>query len=176
MAKIDIKIKMPSDAELAKMFGGVHQLDRYRVGDQVVRAGASPIVKRARSLAPRSTQESRNKRSRNQQASADWNYPLWKTIKMVVRKYQRGNAGAVVGPEWPKGNTAYFNTSPRGRVRKLWGKNPSVFSGANLSTIAPQIRNWIVKAFDETKPQQLSAMKEKLKAVMDTIWKAGNRG
>ena len=166
--KLDLQMKMPRDAELQKMFGGVAQLNRYEVGDKVVRAGAASIVTRARALAPRSTQESREKRSKNQKASADWNYPLWKTIKMVVRKYQRGNAGAIVGPEWPKGNKAYFNTSPQGRKQVLWGK----VTGRTI----PQIRNWIVKAFDETRPQQLAAMKNKLRTLMDSIWKESNRG
>ena len=166
--KLDLQMKMPTDAELQKMFGGVAQLNRYEVGDKVVRAGAASIVTRARALAPRSTQESREKRSKNQKASADWNYPLWKTIKMVVRKYQRGNAGAIVGPEWPKGNKAYFNTSPHGRKQVLWGK----VTGRTI----PQIRNWIVKAFDETRPQQLAAMKNKLRTLMDSIWRESNRG
>jgi hypothetical protein len=162
--KLDVKINLPSDAELKRMFDAVPVLERYSVSDKVVRAGAKHIVNRARQLAPRSTQVDREKRSKSQRASADWNYPLWKTIKLVVRKYARAAGVGVVGPEWPKGNKAYFNTSPRGRQQVLWGKR----TGRTI----PQIRNWIVQAFDETKQKQLASMKSKLKELMDDIWRS----
>jgi hypothetical protein len=126
------------------------------VQSQVVRAGAKPIVKRARQLAPRSTnapagpyrdrRSNRDKRSKKQRGEADWDYPLWKTIKQVVRKGKFASL-AVIGPEWPKGNKEHFNTSPGGRRQVLWG--------THTGKIVPQIRNWIVQAFDETRPQQL---------------------
>lgn len=162
--KLDVKMDLPIDAELKRMFDAVPQLERYRVSDQVVRAGARPIVKRARQLAPRSTAESRAKRSSNQRQSADWDYPLWKTIKLVVRKYARAAGVGVVGPEWPKGNKAYFNTSPSGRRQVLWGRP--------TGRVVPPIRNWIVQAFDETRNEQLGLMKAKLKSLMDDIWRA----
>lgn len=161
--KLDIKIEMPNDAELNRMFDAVPQLERYRVLDQVVRAGAIPVRKRARQLAPRSTKADRDKRSKNQRSEADWDYPLWKTVKYVVRKYGKRIGIAVVGPEWPGGNKAYFNTSPSGREQVLWGRR----TGRTI----PQIRNWIVQAFDETKPQQLAAMKAKLRTLLDRILK-----
>lgn len=157
--------KLPSDAQLRAMFDAVPILERHQVADKTVRAGAKPVVTRARQLSPRSSKTgSAKKRSKAQQASADWNTPLYKTIKQVVRKYS-ANAFAVVGPKWPEGNKAYFNTSPGGRKQVLWGKPTG-------KTIAA-IRNWIVQAFDETKPQQLSAMKTKLRALMDEVWSRG---
>lgn len=156
---------LPSDAEIAQMFDAVPILERHGVADKTLRAGAAPVVQRARRLAPRSNQDDRDKRSAKQKASADWNFPLWKTIKQVVRKYD-ADGFAVVGPEYPKGNKAYFNTSPDGRIRKLWGHLPK-----SLSVIVPQIRNWIVRAFDETREAQLGAMKKKLQSLMDDIWR-----
>lgn len=172
MAKLDIKIDLPSDAELKRMFDAVPILERYKVSDKVVRAAAKPVVKRARQLAPRSTPEARAKRSKKQRESAEWDYPLWKTIAVVVRKYQQARGTAIVGPRWPTGNKAYFNTSPKGRRRVLWGRNVSVFIGSKLSPIAPQIRNWIVQAYDETRTEQLAIMKTKLKELMDEIWRS----
>lgn len=156
---IDIKFKLPTDKELDRMFDAVPFLERYRVGDQVVRAGARPIVQRARQLAPRSTKAMRDKRSKSQQQKANWNIRLYRTIAFVVRKYGRGSATSVIGPKWPDGNKAYFNTSPRGRKQVLWGRVTGV--------TRPQIRNWIVQAFDETRPQQLAAMRKKLKQLID---------
>lgn len=165
MAKngIDLKLKLPTDAELEKMFAAVPVLERAQVAFHVLKAGSAPIVKRARQLTPRSTQESRAKRSASQRKKADWDYPLWKTIKVVVRDGRRASGIAVIGPEWPKGNKAYFNTSPKGRRQVLWGKV--------TGRVIPQIRNWIVQAFDETRSQQLLAMKVKLKLLMDQIWR-----
>lgn len=162
---IDLKLKLPTDAELKKMFDAVPILQRHRVSDQVVRAGARPIVTAARRLAPRSTEADRAKRSESQREKADWNYPLWKTIKQVVRKGRNAGAISIVGPEWPKGNKVYFNTSPAGRRQVLWGKR--------TGRVVPQIRNWIVLAFEQTQTQQLSAMKKKLLQLMDGIWKRG---
>ena len=166
---LDIHFKLPSDAELAAMFDMVPMLQKYNVGDKVIRAGAKPVVARARALAPKSSATgSTKKRSKKQQADADWNFPLWKSINYVVRKYQKHTEG-VIGPEYPKGNDAYFNTSPKGRVRKLWGKVPGPDS--KLSAIAPQVRNWIAQAFDETKSQQVEVMKSKLTVLLDEMFK-----
>lgn len=160
--KLEVRINLPTDAELDKMFNAVPMLDRFKVGDQVIRAGTDPIVKRARELAPRDRSGHGKKRSKNQRAAANWEYPLWKTIKRVVRKYQKGTTG-VVGPEWPLGNKAYFDTSPNGRRVFYWGKA--------TGKVKAQVRNWIVQAFDETKTQQLAVMKAKLKAVMEQVWR-----
>ena len=180
---IDIKHNLPSDSELARMFDAVPILDRHKVADKVLKAGAKPVVKRARQLAPRSTQADRDKRSDSQRGAADWDYPLWKTIDHVVRKYRTGGFAAI-GPRWPKGNKAYFNTSPRGNKGSLWGTSGKQYrrrSSRSASTYsdytAPaakrrvQIRNWIVQAFDEIKGQQLGAMKAKLKTVTNEIWR-----
>lgn len=160
--KLEVRIKLPTDAELNKMFDGVAVLDRFQVGDKVIKAAVEPIVKRARELAPRDRAGHGKKRSKNQKAAANWEYPLWKTIKRVVRKYQKGTLG-VVGPEWPLGNKAYFNTSPNGRRVFYWGKS--------AGKVAPTIRNWIVDAFEQTRSQQLSIMKTKLKSLMDQVWR-----
>lgn len=154
---------LPTDQEIERMFNAVPVLERHKVADKTVRAGATPIVKRARQLAPRSSKTgTADKRSRNQQAQADWSTPLWKTIAMVVRKYS-SNAAAIIGPRWPDGNKAYFNTSPAGRRKWLWGRD--------TGQIVPQVRNWIVQAFDETRAEQLAAMKRKLKSLMDEVWR-----
>ncbi len=161
--KLDVKMQLPTDAELERMFNMVPKLERWQVGDAVIKAGTQPIVTRARALAPRSSKTgSAKKRSKNQVNSANWNIPLWKTIKRVVRKYQNGTLG-VVGPEWPAGNKAYFNTSPKGRRQVLWGKR--------TGKVVAQIRNWIVQAFDETRSEQLSNMKATLSTKIDQVMK-----
>lgn len=185
---IDLRFDLPTDKELDAMFDAVPVLERHRVADQVVRAGARPIITRARQLAPRSSRTgSKKKWSANMYAGTAKSgsrsaseKPLWKTIKQVVRKGKRAGAISVVGPEWPEGNKAYFNTSPNGNVGRHWGiegqkypKKNGGFHTAGPAKARPQIRNWIVQAFDETKPQQLDAMKKKLQKLMDKVWKRG---
>lgn len=158
---IDIKMDLPSDAELRRMFDMVPKLEAFKVLDKAVDAASKPVVKRARELAPRGTEVDRSKRSKGQRSKADWNYPLWKTIKRVIRKYQNRYGMAVVGPEWPKGNKAYFFTSPKGRRIWYWGKNSGKTKVAT--------RNWIVQAFDETRTAQLDAMKASVAKSMDEV-------
>lgn len=153
---------MPTDAELKKMFDAIPILDRHRVHDRVLTAGAKPVVTRARQLTPRGNGEDRNKRSQSQKASANWDIPLHTTIARVIRKYSKFGM-AIIGPKWPDGNKAYFNTSPKGRTQWFWGKP--------TGRTVPMVSNWIKQAFDETRPQQLAAMKAKLRQVMDEIWK-----
>lgn len=161
MNNVDFKMDLPSDAELARMFDMVPKLEQYKVIDKAVTAAAAPVVKRARELAPRGTEADRKKRSRRQAERADWNYPLWKTIKRVIRKYANRYGLAVIGPEWPKGNKAYFFTSPKGRRIWYWGKD----AGKTKATV----RNWIVQAFDETKNEQLAAMKTSVQKSLDEV-------
>lgn len=167
---VDLKFDMPTDAELKQMFDMVPKLNHYKVSDQVLRAGSMPIVRKAREKAPRGDIPkagqkvgSSKKRSKKQRGEAKWDTPLHTTIDHVVRKYQAGGV-AVIGPRWPEGNKAYFNTSPKGRREFLWG----MMTGR----VVPQIRNWIVQAFDETQPEQLSAMKSKLATVIDRMFRS----
>lgn len=157
---ISFKSNLPSDAEIVNLFGTVNTFERFKVGDKVVNAGTNPILKRAKELAPRDITGNGKKRSKKQQAKANWNIPLWKTIK---KKISKGNVKTVgiVGPKWPEGNKAYFDTSPNGRRVFYWGKD------AGKTKV--QIRNWIVQAADETRPAQLDAMKNKLTEVMGDV-------
>jgi len=153
---------LPTDAEINAMFDAVPILEKHKVTDKVLTAMVRPIVKRARQKAPRQTETQRDKRGKNQEGQADWRTPLWKTITRVVRKYDRGRGFAMVGPSWPKGNKAYFNTSPTGRRQVFWGLR----TGKTVATV----HDWITEAGDETRGQQKAAAKAKLKELMREIW------
>lgn len=178
MSAMHFDFQLPTDQEIEEMFNVAAKLDRYQVADQVVRAAAAPVLARARELCPRSDNTgTARKRSAKQRASADWDTPLWKTIKLVVRKYAYSGF-AVIGPSWPKGNKAYFNTSPKGNKGHLWGYEgksyPRKDGGNHIAGQAKpraQIRNWIVQAFDETKPQQIEATKTKLRELCDKMFR-----
>lgn len=155
---LTLEFQLPTDAELDRMFDMAAKMNRHKLTDQVVDAGSAPVLARARELAPRSSVTGTARlRSKKQRQEADWAYPLWKTIKRVIRKYEYTGI-AIIGPSWPKGNKAYLNTSPKGRRQVLWGNR--------TGRVVPQIRNWIVQAFDETKSEQLTAMKAKATSVI----------
>jgi len=164
MAKnaLSIKMKLPTDKELVTMFGNVDTLQRYKALDNATRAAGKVVEKRARALSPRSKESDRKKRSAKQRASADWeSVPLHTTIKSVVRGYEVRST-TFIGPTFPHGNKAYFN-QPTERQRKhvLWGKDTGRMYIA--------ARNWMVQAFEETKEQQLSAMKTAIQAILDKV-------
>lgn len=168
MASVKLKNNLPTDRALKRIFDAVPILERHEVSDKTVAVAAKIVVARAKQLTPRGNEEDRRKRSASQRSKADWNYPLWKTTAYVTRKYGNAAGLAVIGTRWPKGNKAYFFTSPKGRRQVLWGRR--------TGRVIAQVRNWIVQAFDETKSAQISAMKNKLKELMDDIWRRSSRG
>jgi hypothetical protein len=167
MAKnaLTMSMKLPTDKELDRMLADAEFLRAFKVQAEAVEAASLVVRNRARQLAPRSKPQDRVRRSRKQKAEADWeSVPLNTTIDFVVRDYKKGSTG-IIGPAYPHGNKAYFN-QPRAGQRKqvLWGK---------MTRLKPYIaaRNWIVQAFEETKSQQLSAMKTALRDAIDRLMK-----
>jgi hypothetical protein len=176
MARFDIKIQLPSDADMKRMFDAVPALERYRVADQVVAAGARPITRRARQLMPRSKASDRAKWSKERrEGKGRWagldKTALWKTVKLVVRKGERGGAVAVTGPEFTgsggAGQKVYLVAEHKQRGRRM------IFWGRDGGRTKLKVRNVMVQAAGETKGEQLTAMKAKLTTLMDQVWKHG---
>lgn len=163
---IDIRMeRMPDEAQLKALFDVTPKLKQYQVLDTVLASGAAPIIKKAIQLTPKSSETgTADKRSAKQKAAANWQIPLWKTIAKVTRKYGAKFGIVVIGPKWPEGNKAYFNTSPKGRRVWYWGKD----SGKTKS----QVRNWIVQAADETLSEQDKAMEKTIKRLVRKMMKA----
>lgn len=162
--------RLPTDKELNKLFDAVPVLNRHQVADKTVRAGVKPITTRARQLIPRSSESDRAKRSTKQrQSSPGLDYPLWKTVKAVVRKGNSAGAIAVTGPEFKgsmsAGQKIYLIAEHKKKGRRVfyWGKD------ANRTKL--KIRNVMLQAADETRPQQLANMKSVLKRELDRIWR-----
>lgn len=128
--------------------------------DKAVGAAAKSVARRAVTLAPDSRKnpkgDSRKKQSKK--SKGIWTAKLKQTVRQKVIKYESG-AWAIVGPKSPQGNMAHF-MQEKPRVHVLWGKASAVKHFRDT-------RNWIVKAFDETKSEQLSAMEASLKNSID---------
>jgi len=156
---ISVKTNFATNAEIAQMFGTIEVFRQYQVGDRVVTAGSSVVLKRAKELAPRDEDGHGKKRSAKQKAKANWNIPLHTTIRRKVKRTDTG-AYAIIGPAHPTGNKAQFDSPEKGRAVFYWGKDQGRIR---------QVRNWIVQAADETRSEQLSAMQAKLKEAMDEV-------
>lgn len=163
MSKLEFKSDLPSDAELAAMFDMVPKLNRYQVGDKVTRAAGKIVLDRVKQLTPRSANTgTAKKRSGTQRSGADWAPPLWKGMSMAVRKYAT-STWAWVGPRWRDGQKIYFIAEWKKQTRRqvLWGKV--------TGKVVRKMRNFVVQAFDETKSQQLAAMKATLTTEIDKV-------
>lgn len=163
MSKLEFKSDLPSDAELEAQWNMIPKLDRFAVGDKVTRAAGKIVLDRVKQLTPRSSQTgTAKKRAKTQRDGADWAPPLWKGMSMAVRKYAT-STWAWVGPRWRDGQKIYFIGEWKRQTRRqvLWGKV--------TGKVVRKLRNWIVQAFDETKSQQLSAMKSTLTTEIDKV-------
>jgi hypothetical protein len=159
---VEIKIDITGEKEVMDLLDRLPKLVVLSGGpmDRAVTAAAKIVAKRAKQLAPDSKKnpkgDSRKKQSKKSRAG--WPKKLREQIRHRILKYDTGT-WAVVGPKNPEGNMAHFmQEKPRRHV--LWGSRTAVAQYKADET-------WIVKAFDETKSEQLSAVKTSLKADID---------
>lgn len=167
---MSLTMKLPSDAELRKMFDAVPALEKHKVADQVVRAGIKPITARACAIIPRSRATDRAKRSAKQRRSnPGLDSPLWKTIKHVVRLNKNASATAISGAEFTgaggPGQKIYLIAQHKKNERRMF------FWGRDGNRTKLKIRNVMVQAAEETRAEQLSEMKAVLKTKLDEVWR-----
>lgn len=165
-----VTTNLPSDAQMRKMFDAVPALEKHSVADSVVRAGVKPITKRAREIIPRSKASDRAKRSAKQRReNPGLDDPLWKTIKHVVRKGGNASAVAVSGAEFTgtagPGQKIYLIAEHKQKGRRVY------FWGKNAGQTRLKLRNVMVQAAEETRGQQLTAMKAELVKKMNEVWR-----
>ena len=163
-----VKIDVSGLAETLREFEQLAEGMKFKVLDKGIRKASQAVVRRAKALAPKSSETgTAKKRSKKQATKADWATPLHTTITYKLRQYQNKSLG-VAGPSWPKGNKAQFNWGKNvvesGRQHFYWGRGPGRYK-------APE--NWMRRALDETRSEQLAAIRE---AVQEAIREAGNGG
>lgn len=164
MSNFEVKV------DLGGMNSLVHLLEKLPVLvvmeggplDRAVTAASKVVLARAREIVPDSSQtKSRDKQSST--SKTKWPKRLKNTLRAKLIKYKDGS-WIVVGPRSKEGNMSHFmQEKPRKHV--LWGK----------STLIKRYRierNWITKAFDETRGQQLAAAEASLKSDIDAQMKA----
>lgn len=153
----DVRVEITGDKEVLAL---LDRLPKLVVGaggplDRAVSAACRIVAKRARALAPNSKTnpkgDSRKKQSKKSRKG--WPKKLKDTIRQKVIKYDYTTWG-VVGPKNPEGNMAHFmQQKPRRHV--LWGSATAVQQYRDT-------RDWMNKAFDETKNEQMAAVKASL--------------
>ena len=158
--KVSLSIK--GDKELEQLLAQLPILVVSSGGptDKSMRKAGAIVRTRAKQLAPRSNKNP-NGNSRDKQsakARRTWSRKLSETIRSKVVKYPTTSV-AIVGPKSPEGNMANFmQEKPRRLV--LWGK-------ATMTKPYRIARNWITQAFDETKSQQDTAIRQVLRQEID---------
>jgi hypothetical protein len=157
-----VKVELKGDQEILDLLDRLPKLVVAAGGpmDRAVTKAANIVSKHSKPKAPDSRKNPKGdpREKQSKKSKGIWKKKLNTTIRHRVIKYDTG-VWAVVGPKNPEGNIAHFmQEKPRRMV--LWGK-------ATMIQKYRDDRNWITKSFDETKSEQLSAMKESLKADID---------
>ena len=161
MAKNKATLTLDGADEIVAMLDSLPKLIVAQGGpvDRAVSAGSKPIAARARQLAPDSSKtNSRDKQSKK--VKGIWTGKLKQLIRVKLVRYQT-STWSVVGPKSKEGNMSHFQQeTPRRLV--LWGKATRV----QQYRIA---RNWTVQAFDETRGEQLQAMKDSIQKDIEQL-------
>lgn len=162
---VRVELDMRGDRELLNLLERLPKLVVAAGGptDRAVRAGANVVAKRARQLAP-SSKKTGTRRLQSLKSRKIWSETLREQIKVKLVKYPNSSY-AVIGPKSPQGNMSYF-VSGKERRHVLWGKATAV-------AMYRYKRNWMLQASDETKSQQLSAMRKSLTKDIDAQMKGG---
>jgi hypothetical protein len=157
MAKITITTK--GDRELLALLDKLPKLVVAAGGptDRAVRAGATVVLRRARSLVPQS-KKTGSRKKQSWASYAKWQNFLSEQLKVKSVRFPTSSF-AVVGPKSPEGNMANFvQGKPRRHV--LWGKSTHV-------AMYRYQRNWMLQASDESRSESLAAMKASVTADID---------
>lgn len=157
-----VKVEIKGDKEILDLLDRLPKLAVSAGGpiDRAVTRAAKIVARRARQLSPDSKKNSKgNPRDKQSKKSkAGWPEKLKTTIRHRVIRYDTGT-WAVVGPKNPEGNAAHF-MQEKSRPHVLWGRASAIKRYRDE-------RNWIIRSFDETKSEQLSAVKASLTADID---------
>lgn len=158
-----IKIDIRGDDKLMQLLDSLPKLVVSPGGplDKAIKSAAKIVESRAKTLAPDSRATgSREKQSKK--SKAIWTGKLNRLVRSKILKYPTAT-WAVVGPRSPEGNMASF-MQEKPRVHVLWGKASSL----KRYRIT---RDWISRAYDETRSEQLSAIEASLRQSIDANMK-----
>ncbi len=163
---VSVQIEIPNMEDLLRKLNALPSLvvGKDSIMENAVFEASKVVLARAIELAPDSKKNPKgdSRRLQSKKSRGIWTAKLRDTVRQKTINYKT-MAWAVVGPKHPEGNMAHFmQEKPRRHV--LWGKASAVKSFRDT-------RNWITRAFDETKSQQMSAIETSLRADIDKVMK-----
>jgi len=154
---IEIRIDKKSSDRLNKLLGTVPDEVAFAVYDKALPAAGRVVQKRAKENAPRSARNAKGGREKmSKKSQAAWtSIPLADLIIVkIIGKGKKAGAPpmALVGPKYPEGNKGNFVHPMKQTTKRqvLWGK-------ATMVGRQPKDNDFLKRAGDETRPQQISA-------------------
>jgi hypothetical protein len=154
------------EAQIEKLLK-IPLLMRLGPAERVLKAMAKPVIERAKSIAPSSKRSgTRKKMGKNVTdkfvgKAANTVDDSGKHIGMKYIKTERGGL-MIVGGKYPRANKQNYEAGDKRKI-VYWGKKTSKIKRINPS------ERFMQKAFDETKPQQITAGNEQLTKEMKEL-------
>jgi hypothetical protein len=155
-----ISVDVDGMEEVLAMLNRVDSNVMFKVTDKAMRKANKIVERRAKQLAPRSSVTgSAKKRAKRQSESADFDYPLHKSITSRVWKHENGAVG-VIGPGWPRGNKAFFNSARKGRRVFYWGKPQGT---------TYRQEDWLKRSLDETSREVEQTLVDEIRDAINEV-------
>jgi ribosomal protein L18 len=162
-----LQITVNGDAEVIALLDKLPKLLVLSGGpaDRAMKAATTVLQDRAIAIAPDS-RSTGSRKKQSKKSKAIWKGKLNQKIRKKLIRHQSGVYG-LVGPKSPEGNMANFVSGKQRRL-VLWGKSTRV-------VVYRYQRNWMLQAFDESRDQQLTAMRRTLKTELDQQWRGSHK-
>jgi hypothetical protein len=181
---MSLKIELKFDESQLKQLEKIPIHVRINAADDCLEAMSKEVLRKAYAYAPRSVSTgTRLKWSKKYSTSAKWRVNSGEHLGSKIKKNNKG-ALAYIGAKYPKGNKQQFS-APKAEQRGhyLWGKPGQTIvttsrSGKQYTYVRktegqmlkfPASQRFIQRAFDETKPQQLSAFYKALEKSLQEL-------
>lgn len=149
-----IKVSVKRDIErINRVLDQLPQQMQFAAHDKALPAAGRVVAERAKENAPRSSQNAKGGREKmSAKAKATWSpEPLADMIEVKpIKATKHQDPFVLVGPKFPEGNKANFVHPMKSTTKQqvLWGRRVGNVSKDN---------DFLKRAADETKPQQLRA-------------------
>jgi len=152
-----IKISVKQDiARVNRVLNEIPQQMQFAAHDKALPAAGRVVAQRARENVPRSSSTGTRKKM-SQKARAAWSpEPLADMIEVKrVKNRKQFDPYVLVGPRFPEGNKANF-------IHPMVSQTKEQVNWGNRAGIARKEQDFLKRAADETKPQQLRAFLQAL--------------
>ena len=154
---VKVEVDRKQFARINRILNMVPDAVAFKVYDKCLKPAGEVVKQRAEELAPRSSATNGRKKMSNKSKAIWSSTPLAKLLGVKVLRGKRkggSNPYALVGPKYPDGNKGNFvhPMVAQTRKRKYWGRDP-----VTAPAVTPKDNDFLKRASDETRPQQVRA-------------------